>query len=189
MRLFIDALLGGDAVRGSPGGAPRGEQWQSRRRSCCPPLLRLPRWPPPRTSGEKWGGRSSPPRPVPAHHRRHLNVVGYLAEAVRCWEPVVIVRSLFILHSLENDRESSRGVWSYLDLLEDEGDGGHPHRWAAGSFSRDPRGAVIYFPQDGLTILFLLSLSFYFIAFMKQRRMGLNDFIQKIATNSYACKQ
>ncbi|MEE6475714.1 hypothetical protein FKM82_010844 [Ascaphus truei] len=25
-------------------------------------------------------------------------------------------------------------------------------------------------------------------AFMKQRRMGLNDFIQKIATNSYACK-
>ncbi|KAM8947337.1 serine/threonine-protein kinase Sgk1 isoform 1-T1 [Pelodytes ibericus] len=26
------------------------------------------------------------------------------------------------------------------------------------------------------------------IAFMKQRRMGLNDFIQKIATNSYACK-
>ncbi|MEJ1275302.1 serum/glucocorticoid regulated kinase 1 [Cricetulus griseus] len=26
------------------------------------------------------------------------------------------------------------------------------------------------------------------IAFMKQRRMGLNDFIQKIANNSYACK-
>ncbi|KAM6992895.1 serine/threonine-protein kinase Sgk1 isoform 2-T2 [Tautogolabrus adspersus] len=25
-------------------------------------------------------------------------------------------------------------------------------------------------------------------AFMKQRRMGLNDFIQKLATNSYACK-
>ncbi|PNJ78615.1 SGK1 isoform 22, partial [Pongo abelii] len=25
-------------------------------------------------------------------------------------------------------------------------------------------------------------------AFMKQRRMGLNDFIQKIANNSYACK-
>ena len=26
------------------------------------------------------------------------------------------------------------------------------------------------------------------IAFMKQRRMGLNDFIQKIASNTYACK-
>ncbi|KAK2489459.1 hypothetical protein MC885_005615 [Smutsia gigantea] len=26
------------------------------------------------------------------------------------------------------------------------------------------------------------------LAFMKQRRMGLNDFIQKIANNSYACK-
>lgn len=26
-------------------------------------------------------------------------------------------------------------------------------------------------------------------AFMKQRRMGLNDFIQRLATNSYACKQ
>ncbi|KPP59433.1 hypothetical protein Z043_122643 [Scleropages formosus] len=25
-------------------------------------------------------------------------------------------------------------------------------------------------------------------AFMKQRRMGLNDFIQKLATTSYACK-
>lgn len=36
---------------------------------------------------------------------------------------------------------------------------------------------------------FLTLLSFYFLAFMKQRRMGLNDFIQKIATNSYACKQ
>lgn len=44
-----------------------------------------------------------------------------------------------------------------------------------------------FFCQGGLTILFLLFL--YSIAFMKQRRMGLNDFIQKIATNSYACKQ
>lgn len=26
-------------------------------------------------------------------------------------------------------------------------------------------------------------------AFMKQRKMGLNDFIQRLATNSYACKQ
>lgn len=26
------------------------------------------------------------------------------------------------------------------------------------------------------------------ITFMKQRRMGLNDFIQKIASNTYACK-
>ena len=34
------------------------------------------------------------------------------------------------------------------------------------------------------------SLSFFHVAaFMKQRRMGLNDFIQKLATNSYACKQ
>lgn len=33
--------------------------------------------------------------------------------------------------------------------------------------------------------LFSLSLA----AFMKQRKMGLNDFIQKLATSSYACKQ
>lgn len=32
-------------------------------------------------------------------------------------------------------------------------------------------------------------LFFSLSAFMKQRRMGLNDFIQRIATNSYACKQ
>lgn len=46
-----------------------------------------------------------------------------------------IVRSLFYLRhtnhhppTLQNDSEGSRGVWSYLDLLEDEGDGDHPHR-------------------------------------------------------------
>lgn len=32
-------------------------------------------------------------------------------------------------------------------------------------------------------------LSCVFAAFMKQRRMGLNDFIQRLAANSYACKQ
>lgn len=51
-------------------------------------------------------------------------------------------------------------------------------------FFQDAQG-LWFLCQDGLTILFL----FCFIAFMKQRRMGLNDFIQKIATNSYACKQ
>lgn len=32
-------------------------------------------------------------------------------------------------------------------------------------------------------------LSCVVAAFMKQRRMGLNDFIQRLAANSYACKQ
>lgn len=44
------------------------------------------------------------------------------------------------------------------------------------------------------TCLFIFSSLFSFlliclVAFMKQRRMGLNDFIQRLATNSYACKQ
>lgn len=76
MRLFIDALLGGDAVRVSPGGAPRGEQWQSRRRS----MLSPPPPPPPMTASEDVGGEvggtivAAPPRsrpsPPPLKRRR-----------------------------------------------------------------------------------------------------------------------
>ena len=50
------------------------------------------------------------------------------------------------------------------------------------------RKQVMYFvhcpPFDNCFLLFLS-----FSAFMKQRRMGLNDFIQRLASNSYACKQ
>ncbi|XP_025278121.1 serine/threonine-protein kinase Sgk1 isoform X3 [Canis lupus baileyi] len=42
------------------------------------------------------------------------------------------------------------------------------------------RGALTYSRMRGMVAIL--------IAFMKQRRMGLNDFIQKIANNSYACK-
>ncbi|KFO32210.1 Serine/threonine-protein kinase Sgk1 [Fukomys damarensis] len=42
------------------------------------------------------------------------------------------------------------------------------------------RGTVTYSRMRGMVAIL--------IAFMKQRRMGLNDFIQKIANNSYACK-
>uniref|UniRef100_A0A8C5VVM6 Serum/glucocorticoid regulated kinase 1 n=1 Tax=Microcebus murinus TaxID=30608 RepID=A0A8C5VVM6_MICMU len=45
--------------------------------------------------------------------------------------------------------------------------------WAA-------RGTLTYSRMRGMVAIL--------IAFMKQRRMGLNDFIQKIANNSYACK-
>lgn len=42
-----------------------------------------------------------------------------------------------------------------------------------------------------VSMLDVFPLIYFFVlaAFMKQRRMGLNDFIQKLATNSYACKQ
>uniref|UniRef100_A0A8D2KCN0 AGC-kinase C-terminal domain-containing protein n=1 Tax=Urocitellus parryii TaxID=9999 RepID=A0A8D2KCN0_UROPR len=42
------------------------------------------------------------------------------------------------------------------------------------------RGTLTYSRMRGMVAIL--------IAFMKQRRMGLNDFIQKIANNSYACK-
>ncbi|KAG9493481.1 hypothetical protein GDO78_001404 [Eleutherodactylus coqui] len=43
-----------------------------------------------------------------------------------------------------------------------------------------PANTITYSKMRGMVALL--------IAFMKQRRMGLNDFIQKISTNSYACK-
>ncbi|OWK01933.1 SGK1 [Cervus elaphus hippelaphus] len=42
--------------------------------------------------------------------------------------------------------------------------------------------------RDTLTYSRMRGMVAILIAFMKQRRMGLNDFIQKIANNSYACK-
>lgn len=41
-------------------------------------------------------------------------------------------------------------------------------------------GAVTYSRMRGMVVIF--------IALMKQRRMGLKNFIQNIASNSYACK-
>lgn len=46
----------------------------------------------------------------------------------------------------------------------------------------------LHFPERCKRSSFSLSPSCV-AAFMKQRRMGLNDFIQRLATNSYACKQ
>lgn len=44
---------------------------------------------------------------------------------------------------------------------------------------------TLTFQLENFFTLPLLSVA----AFMKQRRMGLNDFIQRLAANSYACKQ
>lgn len=44
---------------------------------------------------------------------------------------------------------------------------------------------LAFSPELLLTLCLLSCVS----AFMKQRRMGLNDFIQRLAANSYACKQ
>lgn len=122
--------------------------------------------PPPRTSG---GGddRPSPPRPGPAHPRRHLNALGCLAKAVRCWEPVISYARCFISatptttppHSKMTVKaaEASGPTLTYskmrgmVTILIGERRGG---------FFEDAWGGCDFFPQAGLTIWFLLSLSF-----------------------------
>lgn len=68
----------------------------------------------------------------------------------------------------------SRGLVSLVTGMDDD------YFWA------DSFGHLFAFYLNHLFKTVFLS---FVAAFMKQRRMGLNDFIQRLATNSYACKQ
>ncbi|KAI6071276.1 Serine/threonine-protein kinase Sgk1 isoform X2 [Aix galericulata] len=79
--------------------------------------------------GPRGGTRSAPPLSGPAPLRRHLSAVGGRSGAVRCWSQSAPCAGIFFtFQSQRNDSEGSRGVGSHLDLRQDEGHGGHPHR-------------------------------------------------------------
>lgn len=113
--------------------------------------------------GTSRGARSSPPRPGPAHRRRHLNAAGCFAKSVRCWELVVLCSCCVSRSRFKMTVKAAEASGSTLTYSKMRGMVAILIGERRADFFEDAQGAVIFLSRwlNDFVSPFLLLYSFH----------------------------